>query len=152
MLVEDPATDEVSCGNLRDKRKSWCNKSQNNCQTIAPLKQYCEEDQRSSSTSSSSELNCLVDENKRLKKENGELSNELALMKRKCKELLDLVNVNSNLDKENSDNNEERKPRLFGVTLEVVEEENKEDKRKRDNVDEICGNSSVFLCCKHNKS
>ncbi|GAA0148692.1 winged helix/forkhead transcription factor [Lithospermum erythrorhizon] len=127
------------------RRKSWSNKSQNNCPTqsqatIQPPKEYSEEDQRSSSsTSSSLELNCLIDENKRLKKDNGDLSYELSIMKRKCKALLDLVNVEKiNCEKE------ERKPRLFGVTLDVVEEENMENKRKRD-VDEICRSASIFL-------
>uniref|UniRef100_A0A6N2NJ01 HSF-type DNA-binding domain-containing protein n=1 Tax=Salix viminalis TaxID=40686 RepID=A0A6N2NJ01_SALVM len=106
------------------RRKAWSNKQQ----PIAPIQatpQEFEEDQRSSSTSSSSEFTTLVDENKRLKKENGILSTELSSMKRKCKDLLDLVAKYANLEKEEED----ERPKLFGVRLEV--EGDSERKRKR---------------------
>lgn len=52
------------------------------------------EDQKSSSTSSSSsELTILADEKRRLKRENSVLGSELAVMKKKCGELLELAEV-----------------------------------------------------------
>ncbi|KAJ6425793.1 hypothetical protein OIU84_026383 [Salix udensis] len=111
------------------RRKAWSNKQQ----PFAPIQatpQEFEEDQRSSSTSSSSEFTTLVDENKRLKKENGILSTELSSMKRKCKDLLDLVAKYANLEKEEED----ERPKLFGVRLEV--EGDRERKRKRAEISE----------------
>ncbi|KAK3217891.1 hypothetical protein Dsin_011861 [Dipteronia sinensis] len=90
--------------------------------------QESDEDQRSSSTSSLSGYTILVDENKRLKKENGDLSSELTSMKRKCKELLDLVAKYANLEKQEDDDDE--RPKLFGVRLDVGGDR-KERKRKR---------------------
>ncbi|CAI9099892.1 OLC1v1036777C1 [Oldenlandia corymbosa var. corymbosa] len=101
-----------------------------------------QQSQRSSSTNSSSshEFNVLVDENKRLKKENGFLSCELVTMKKKCKDLLDLValyssnnNINAGndhhfalkkpdqIDDDNDDDEvvDDQRPKLFGVRLEV---------------------------------
>lgn len=117
------------------RRKAWSNKQQ----PIAPIQvtpQEFDEDQRSSSTSSSSEYTTLIDENKRLKKENGVLSSELTSMKRKCKELLDLVAQYAHLEKEEEDDG----PKLFGVRLEVEGE--RERKRKRA---EISQNASILL-------
>lgn len=79
----------------------------------------------------------LVDENKRLKKENGVLSFELTNMKKKCRELLDLVAkyefavITGDEKKE-----DEMKPnlKLFGVKLEIEEEDEmviRQNKRKR---------------------
>ena len=107
------------------RRKAWTNKQQPIAPLIQATPQEFEEDQRSSSTLSSSEYTSLVDENKRLKKENGVLSTELTSMKRKCKELLDLVAKNVHLEKEEED----ERPKLFGVRLEVEGE--REKKRKR---------------------
>ncbi|KAL6337234.1 hypothetical protein AAG906_036548 [Vitis piasezkii] len=78
------------------RRKAWTKQQQQQQQAVGgPADQNgvqeLEEDQRSSSTSSSSGYSSLVDENKRLKKENGVLCSELTSMKNKCKELLDLV-------------------------------------------------------------
>ncbi|PQM40186.1 heat stress transcription factor B-3 [Prunus yedoensis var. nudiflora] len=81
------------------RRKAWASKQQpinnialNQAAQAMPNHDEFDEDQRSnSSTSSSSDYSSLVDENKRLKQENGVLSSELTSMKRKCKELLDLV-------------------------------------------------------------
>jgi heat shock transcription factor len=117
------------------RRKAWSSKQQ----PIAPIQvttQEFEEDQRSSSTSSSSEYTTLVDENKRLKKENGVLSNELTSMKRKCTELLDLVAKYAHLEKEEED----ERPKLFGVRLEA--EGDRERKRKRA---EISESASILL-------
>lgn len=107
------------------RRKAWARKPQ--AQAQAQLgsnrpnnEEYYvgEEDQRSSSTSSSSEYSSLVDENKRLKKENGVLSSELTAMKRKCEELLQLVAKHAN-DKKEEDEDEDERPMLFGVRLDV---------------------------------
>lgn len=98
-----------------------------------------DEDQRSSSTSSSSDqYTTLVDENKRLKKENGVLSFELTNMKKKCRELLDLVAkyeftaINCD-DKKEDEMTMKPNLKLFGVKLEVGEEDEKvrQNKRKR---------------------
>ncbi|KAM2044730.1 hypothetical protein ACFX1T_009009 [Malus domestica] len=128
------------------RRKAWATKPQpiNNAVTqkagaAALLPNEFDEDQRSSSTSSSSEFCSLVDENKRLKQENGVLSSELMSMKQKCNELLHLVaRYGDSAEKEEEDN--ERVPKLFGVRLEVAGE--RERKRKRA---EICKNASVLL-------
>ncbi|XP_047323855.1 heat stress transcription factor B-3-like [Impatiens glandulifera] len=101
------------------RRKAWRNKSQQSPlqQATTPSPKYTDEDQRSSSsTSSSSEYNILIDENKRLKMENGTLSSELSNMKRKCKELLDLVALKAN-GSEEEEEKEDKRPKLFGVRL-----------------------------------
>ncbi|GLT88195.1 hypothetical protein SLE2022_062300 [Rubroshorea leprosula] len=125
---------ELLC-NIR-RRKTWTNKQQ---QPIAePMQvaaQESDEDQRSSSTSSSSGYNSLMDENRRLKMENGVLSSELTSMKKKCKELLELVTKYAENEKEEED----KELKLFGVRLEV--EGNKERKRKRAEISE----SACFL-------
>ncbi|XP_062117749.1 heat stress transcription factor B-3 [Humulus lupulus] len=101
-----------------------------------------DEDQRSSSTSSSSEFNTLVDENKRLKMENGVLSSELKSMKSKCRELLDLVAKYSRSEKEEKvDDHNDQRPKLFGVRLEVEGE--MEKKRKRAQV--LSESASILL-------
>ncbi|XP_059295765.1 heat stress transcription factor B-3-like [Lycium ferocissimum] len=125
------------------RKKAWTNKQQPNNKNNK--KESTDEDQRSSSStssSSSSEYNSLVDENKRLKMENGVLSSELSLMNKKCKELIDIVAMLA----ENSEEEEEKegqkgkRPMLFGVRLEVEEET--ERKRKRVEFNEM---ASVFL-------
>jgi heat shock transcription factor len=115
------------------RRKAWANKQQT---AAAAAPQEFDEDQRSSSTSSSSGYGSLIDENKRLKKENGVLNSELTSMKRKCKELLDLVAKYSHSDKEEED----ERPKLFGVRLEVQGE--REMKRRRA---EIRESASILL-------
>ncbi|KAJ6380908.1 hypothetical protein OIU77_029746 [Salix suchowensis] len=116
------------------RRKAWSK------QPTAPFQvtpeEFEEEDQRSSSTLSSSEYTTLVDENKRLKKENGFLSSELTSMKGKCRELLDLVAEHAHLEKEE----ENDRPKLFGVRLEGEGE--RERKRKRA---EIRKSAAIFL-------
>ncbi|XVF75773.1 hypothetical protein PTKIN_Ptkin13bG0214000 [Pterospermum kingtungense] len=112
--------------NIR-RRKTWANKQQT-ANTAAAVQvevspqpqESSDEDQRSSSTFSSSGYNSLVDENKRLRKENGVLSSELRSMKRKCKDLLDLVAKYARFEKEDED--EDASPKLFGVRLEVAGE------------------------------
>ncbi|XP_044504939.1 heat stress transcription factor B-3-like [Mangifera indica] len=122
---------ELLC-NIR-RRKAWTNKQQDTVSAIQGVGNLAQDqtsnedqEQRSSSTNSSlSGYNSLIDENKRLKQENGVLNSELGSMKRKCKELLDLVAKYSNLEKEE----EGERPKLFGVRLDVEGE--KERKRKR---------------------
>lgn len=107
------------------RRKAWSNKSQPNVQAAAAAVQPENDEQRSSSTSSSSEFTTLIDENKRLKQENGVLNSELAFMKKKCRELLDLVAVHGGGREEAE---AEEGPKLFGVRLGAKSEEKK---RKR---------------------
>ncbi|KAL0339677.1 UNVERIFIED_CONTAM: Heat stress transcription factor B-3 [Sesamum radiatum] len=120
------------------RRKAWSHKPQPNLQLQPAQKDSLDnDDQKSSSTSSSSEFTTLVDENKRLKKENGVLNSELGIMRRKCKELLDLVavyGVNSKkIEQEEEENNEG--PKLFGVRL-GGEGKMLEKKRKRAEISE----------------
>ncbi|XP_019186738.1 PREDICTED: heat stress transcription factor B-3 [Ipomoea nil] len=133
------------------RRKAWSNKPNNNnaqSQDNPPKnnnKDAGDEDQRSSSTSSSSEYITLVDENKRLKEENGVLSSELSTMKRKCRDLLDLVSMYAAASSEEGEEEEEemRPPlMLFGVRLEVEEEAERERKRKRAEINQT---ASLFL-------
>ncbi|KAL2320737.1 hypothetical protein Fmac_029706 [Flemingia macrophylla] len=118
------------------RRKAWTNKQQPN-EPNQGTPQDSDEDQRSSSTSSSSGYTTLVDENKRLKKENGVLNSELTSMKRKCKELLDLVAKYSSHAKEKE---EDERPKLFGVRLDV--QGGREMKRNRA---EISESASIML-------
>ncbi|CAK9319524.1 unnamed protein product [Citrullus colocynthis] len=110
------------------RRKTWTNKQQHEI----------DEDQRSSSSnSSSSQYNTLMDENKRLKKENGALSSELVSMKNKCRELFDLVAKHENISKKEE---EDERPKLFGVRLEEGERE-----RKRKRAEEITETATFLL-------
>ncbi|BFG38055.1 hypothetical protein CerSpe_243290 [Prunus speciosa] len=130
------------------RRKAWASKQQpinnialNEAAQAMPNHDEFDEDQRSnSSTSSSSDYSSLVDENKRLKQENGVLSSELTSMKRKCKELLDLVAKYGDSTEKEEEENSERVPKLFGVRLEVEGE--RERKRKRA---EISESASILL-------
>lgn len=71
--------------------------------------------------------------------ENGVLSCELTSMKNKCKELLDLVAKNGrDADQEEDD---DQRPKLFGVRLEVEGE--RERKRKRAEI--ISESASILL-------
>ncbi|XP_071716616.1 heat stress transcription factor B-3 [Rutidosis leptorrhynchoides] len=107
------------------RRKSWVNKPNPVTQTI----KESDEDQRSSSTKSlSSGYNILMGENDKLKEENKVLYSELLSMKKKCKELIDLVGMYTS--KSTNDDEEDLRPKLFGVRLEV-NGNNKERKRKR---------------------
>lgn len=123
------------------RRKAWANKQQPPIGAGADQQDRHpfdngDEDQRSSSTSSSSEYSSLIDENKRLRKENGALSSELLSTKNKCRELLDLVCKYAMIDDRSSLNRryvsgvrvseeeggaggdqEEKGPKLFGVRL-----------------------------------
>ncbi|XP_065857718.1 heat stress transcription factor B-3 [Euphorbia lathyris] len=126
------------------RRKAWSNKQAH--QSSAAMANELDEDQRSSSTSSSSEYSTLMDENKRLKKENGVLNSELTSMKRKCKELLDLVANYTHLEKD--EDNDER-PKLFGVRLEVEGDNiNKEKKRKKKAEIRECATILLSQSCK----
>ncbi|ONH95204.1 hypothetical protein PRUPE_7G056700 [Prunus persica] len=130
------------------RRKAWASKQQpinnialNQAAQAMQNQDEFDEDQRSnSSTSSSSDYSSLVDENKRLKQENGVLSSELTSMKRKCKELLDLVAKYGDSAEKEEQENSERVPKLFGVRLEVEGET--ERKRKRA---EISESASILL-------
>ena len=115
---------ELLC-NIR-RRKAWSTDKQQSAATIQGSPQESDEDQRSSSTSSSSGYNSLVDENKRLRKENEDLSWELRTMKRKFKDLLDLVAKYAHFEKDKDD---DESPKLFGVRLEV--EEAKRERKRR---------------------
>ncbi|KAJ4840079.1 hypothetical protein Tsubulata_030774 [Turnera subulata] len=129
------------------RRKAWSNKQHPSSTTTTPTqllvtpqdqRQFDEDQRSSSSTSSSSEFSTLIDENKRLKKENGVLNSELSSMRRKCKELLDLVAQYARMEKE--DGEDDQRPMLFGVRLEAEGE--KERKRKRA---EISQSASILL-------
>lgn len=137
--------------NIR-RRKAWANKQRTTAAATATEtpavgageQDQSDEDQRSSSsTSSLSEYSTLMDENKRLKKENGDLSSELTSMKRKCKDLLDLVAKYANMEEDDRDHHQQiRRPlKLFGVRLEV-EGEREMRKRKRA---EISESASILL-------
>ncbi|XP_010505955.1 PREDICTED: heat stress transcription factor B-3-like [Camelina sativa] len=79
------------------------------------------EDQRSSSTSSSFVYTALLDENKCLKNENELLSSELGKTKKKCKQLMELVERYRGEDEDETDedaNEEDDGLKLFGVKLE----------------------------------
>lgn len=129
------------------RRKAWANKPQS-APPPQSLPKESDEDQSPSSTSSSSGYSSLVDENKRLKTENGVLSTELSSMRRKCKELLDLVTMYATAssereeEEEDSDDVEDERPKLFGVRLEV--EGVRERKRKR-SAAEINGHAARLL-------
>ncbi|KAF5474156.1 hypothetical protein F2P56_006082 [Juglans regia] len=136
------------------RRKAWANKQQAAAPvlTAAPNQSSAatgqdhrfDEDQRSSSTSSSSGFGTLVDENKRLKKANVDLNSELISMKKKCKELLDLVAKYTHSEKEDDHDQLEadERPKLFGVRLEVHGEREIIMKRKRA---EISESASILL-------
>ncbi|QCD97406.1 heat shock transcription factor 1 [Vigna unguiculata] len=120
------------------RRKAWSNNKQQGNVGNQVTGQDSDEDQRSSSTSSYCGYSNLVDENKRLKKENGVLNCELRSMKRKCKELLDLVAKYSSDDADEKE--EDERPMLFGVRLEV--EGGREMKRNRT---EMTESASIML-------
>ncbi|XAR68502.1 hypothetical protein NMG60_11003641 [Bertholletia excelsa] len=126
------------------RRKAWANKPQpQSLPSTQTTPKEADEDQRSSSTSSSSGYSNLMDENKRLKRENGMLSSELSSMRKKCKELLDLVAGYASSKKEEEeeeDGYDDERPMLFGVRLEVGG--NMERKRKRA---EISATASLLL-------
>ncbi|KAK1412929.1 hypothetical protein QVD17_34543 [Tagetes erecta] len=108
------------------RRKSWASKAG---KAVTPTQKESDDDQRSSSTNSlSSGYNILMDENHKLKKENKDLYFELSGMKKKCKELIDLVNM-YNTNSSIMEDEDDQRPKLFGVRLEVHGD--KERKRKR---------------------
>jgi len=78
-----------------------------------------DEDERFLVSTFSSDYAILMDENKRLKKENGVLHSELTTMKRKCRDLLDLVTKYSCAMQEGVD----QKPLSFRLRLEEVQGE-----------------------------
>lgn len=113
--------------NIR-RRKSWSH-SHKSHQVVptTPLRQenhHHHEDQRSSSTSSSFVYSALLDENKCLKNENEYLSSELGKTKKKCKQLMELVERYREEDEDqeevetDDDNEEDDGLKLFGVKLE----------------------------------
>ncbi|KAL6505959.1 hypothetical protein OROHE_022678 [Orobanche hederae] len=135
------------------RRKACSNKSQPNAdvQPAPTTKDQSsgDDDHRSSSTSSSPEFTTLIDENKRLKQENEVLNSELAIMKKKCKELLDLAVMynGANLETEKDERvekEEEEKvgPKLFGVRLEVKGK--KENKRRRAEIRSLYNNCNLM--------
>ncbi|XP_068661142.1 heat stress transcription factor B-3 [Aristolochia californica] len=104
------------------RRKAWTGKF-----PTVPLRTQQagdpDEDKESSSTSGSSDHNSLWDENKRLKRENGVLSSELVGMKRKCKDLLDLLAGYAKHDVAVEDEG----PKLFGVRLHGAKKRKQEE-------------------------
>ncbi|KAJ4971874.1 hypothetical protein NE237_004973 [Protea cynaroides] len=111
------------------RRKAWTNKGILATAPVQTAPQESDDEQGSTSSSSSSDYSNLCNENKRLKMENGALTSELVNMKKKCQGLLDLVAVFTG-----SENviEEDKRPKLFGVRLEVPVE----GKRKRLEVNE----------------
>ncbi|KAL6530474.1 hypothetical protein OROMI_028363 [Orobanche minor] len=136
------------------RRKACSNKSQPNVDVqSAPItkdQSSGDDDHRSSSTSSSPEFTTLIDENKRLKQENEVLNSELAIMKKKYKELLDLATMYNgvNLETEKDERVEEEEgekvegPKLFGVRLEV--EGKMENKRRRAEIRSLYNNCNLM--------
>lgn len=119
------------------RRKSWANKAQLVTQTM----KESDEDQRSSSTNSlSSGYSILVDENHKLKNENKVLCSELWGMRKKCKELLDLVGMYAT-SSSNKEEEDDQRPKLFGVRLEV----HGDDERKRKRIEEVSENARRIL-------
>ncbi|KAF5201593.1 Heat stress transcription factor b-3 [Thalictrum thalictroides] len=115
---------ELLC-NIR-RRKAWEHKlvRSNTPIQMTMVPKENDVDQESSSTSSSSSSrsrsNSLLEENKRLKRENEVLTSELTSMKNKCNELLKLVAVNTNMEQQDDTNmNHDQSPMLFGVRLNV---------------------------------
>lgn len=82
-----------------------------------------------------------MDENKRLKEENVVLNSELTSMKRKCKELLDLVSIYTKKMEEEEAKDDDKRPMLFGVRLDVQQGERR-IKRTRA---EISENARILL-------
>ncbi|KAK2362582.1 heat stress transcription factor B-2b [Trifolium repens] len=119
------------------RRRAWSNNKQHH----TAQNQDSDEDQRSSSTSSSSGYINLVDENKRLKKENAVLNSELTSMKWKCKELVDLVSIYNQKKEEEEAKENDKRPMLFGVRLDVQQG----DRRIKRNRAEIGENASILL-------
>ncbi|GAB4843870.1 hypothetical protein Ancab_013832 [Ancistrocladus abbreviatus] len=119
------------------RRKAWAKRQQPAGNTApiaapnAPLSMETvnnDHDQRSSSTSSPSRyFNTLVDENRRLRTENGILNSELTSMKKRCRALLEFVAMYLS-SKEEEGGDDERIPKLFGVRLEV---QGQREKRRR---------------------
>ncbi|KAL3625543.1 hypothetical protein CASFOL_030997 [Castilleja foliolosa] len=107
---------------LRDicRKKATSNKPQPKVQlpNASPEDQSGDNEERPSpsASSSSSDYTNLVGENKRLRRENGALSSELAVMKKKFDELLDLAAVNGGGNSEREESDDEG-PKLFGVRL-----------------------------------
>ncbi|KAL1206869.1 Heat stress transcription factor B-3 [Cardamine amara subsp. amara] len=116
--------------NIR-RRKSWSHNKSHQVVPTTTVKHedhqrlgidHHHEDQRSSSTSSSCVYSALLDENKCLKNENELLSSELGKTKKKCKQLMELVERYKGEDEENENNDdyseEDDGLKLFGVKLE----------------------------------
>ncbi|KAL0346230.1 UNVERIFIED_CONTAM: Heat stress transcription factor B-3 [Sesamum radiatum] len=127
--------DELCEIRRRKSSSSSSNKAQPDVQ-VQPAKllgKIEEDDQKSSSsTSSSSELATLIHDNKRLKEENGFLSSELAVMKKRCKGLVDLAAIyGGDFEREDQrpgvddelieveESTCSEGPKLFGVRLEL---------------------------------
>ncbi|KAK9154832.1 hypothetical protein Sjap_002312 [Stephania japonica] len=98
-----------------------------------------EDDRGSSLAPSSSEYSNMLDENKRLKRQNDALHSELKNMKTKCKQLHDLVEGLRRSAEVGQDENE--RPKLFGVRLEVAGEKN----RKREAAEIVSEKVHVLL-------
>ncbi|KAG6411048.1 hypothetical protein SASPL_129122 [Salvia splendens] len=111
------------CEIRRRKAPSSTGKHQPNAQ--AATSDHSDNDEQRSLSTSSSEITSLVDENMRLKRENDALSSELAMVKRKCQKLVDMVAVcgESRLKREKRPTEDGgRGLKLFGVRMEVGRE------------------------------
>ncbi|XP_010269762.1 PREDICTED: heat stress transcription factor B-3-like [Nelumbo nucifera] len=98
------------------RRKAWRSKVHPVAPPVQAAVQESDEERGSTSTSSSSGHGSLFDENKRLKRENDMLNSELVSVKKRCKELLDMV-ARGTSSPENTE--EDERPKLFGVRLGV---------------------------------
>lgn len=117
---------ELMC-NIRRRKSCPHSHSHNKSHQVVPTtreekqEDHHLEDQRSSSASSSSVYSALLDENKCLKNENEFLSSELGKTKKKCKQLMELVERCRGQDDEeetDDDDSDDQGLKLFGVKLE----------------------------------
>ncbi|KAG6413656.1 hypothetical protein SASPL_126370 [Salvia splendens] len=113
------------CEIRRRKAPSSVSKQQPNAQ--AATSDHSDNEQQRSLSTSSSEITSLVDENRRLKRENDALSSELAVVKRKCQKLVDMVAVER--EKRPTEDGG-RGLKLFGVRMEVGRERDLEDMKR----------------------
>ncbi|RWR94776.1 heat stress transcription factor B-3-like protein [Cinnamomum micranthum f. kanehirae] len=112
------------------RRKAWDSKLPQSL-VKTTMKESNDHQRFSSSMSSSpSSYVSLSYENKRLKRENGDLCVELASTKKKCNELLNLVAFHLNSKKMVV----EQRPKLFGVWLDLPQEKRREHEEFSENM------------------
>ncbi|CAH8387567.1 unnamed protein product [Eruca vesicaria subsp. sativa] len=116
---------ELMC-NIRRRKSCLHSHSHNKSHQVVPTTTARQDDQSrlgvdpqdSSSTSSSFVYSALLDENKCLKSENEFLSAELGKTKKKCKQLMELVERYREEETDDDDDNDNHGLKLFGVKLE----------------------------------